>query len=147
MLLIRRVHAYIGLFIAPSVLFFAFSGGLQLFSLHEAHGSYQPPALIEALGNLHKDQVLSRPEEHRGPPREGPDGDGHSARDHRDHDHDQGPKLSTVALKWFFEVIAVGLAASTLLGLWIGLRMTRTLRLSWGFFIAGIALPILILVI
>ena len=147
MLLIRRVHAYLGLFIAPSVLFFAFSGGLQLFSLHEAHGSYQPPALIEALGNLHKDQVLSRPREHHGPPREGPDRHNHVPPDHGDHDHDQGPKPSTMALKWFFEAVAVGLAASTLLGLWIGLRTTRTPLLSWGFLIAGIVLPILILMI
>lgn len=147
MLLIRRIHAYLGLFIAPSVLFFACSGGLQLFNLHEAHGSYRPPAVIETLGNLHKDQVLSKPERHHGPPPGAADDGGHAAPDHADRDHDQGPKASTLALKWFFEVVAVGLAASTLLGLWIGLRMTRTPRLSWGFLIAGVAVPVLILMI
>ena len=59
------------MFIAPSVLFFAFTGSLQLFSLHEAHGSYQPPALIAALGTVHKDQrfgeVPKRPEAARAP--------------------------------------------------------------------------------
>jgi uncharacterized iron-regulated membrane protein len=41
---VRRWHSYIGLFIAPSVLFFSLTGAVQLFSLHEAHGKYQPPA-------------------------------------------------------------------------------------------------------
>jgi hypothetical protein len=39
---IRRWHSYIGLFIAPSVLFFSLTGAVQLFSLHEAHDKYQP---------------------------------------------------------------------------------------------------------
>ena len=147
MLLIRRIHAYLGLFIAPSVVFFALSGGLQLFNLHEAHGSYRPPALIKTFGNLHKDQVLAEPQEDHGPPPGGPGDDGHAGPDHADQDHDQGPKASTLALKWFFEVVALGLAVSTLLGLWLGLRMTRTPRLSWAFLIAGVAIPVLILMI
>ena len=59
MMLIRQLHLYLGVFIAPSILFFAFTGSLQLFSLHEAHGAYKPPALIEKLGSLHKDQVFA----------------------------------------------------------------------------------------
>src|SRR3984957_7098169 len=58
MMTVRQWHTYIGAFIAPSVLFFAFTGSLQLFSLHEAHGAYTPPAIVEALGHVHKDQVL-----------------------------------------------------------------------------------------
>src|SRR5215469_13873414 len=56
--MLRQWHSYIGVFIAPSVLFFALTGALQLFSLHEARGDYRPPTLIEALGKVHKDQVL-----------------------------------------------------------------------------------------
>lgn len=59
MLIVRKLHTYVGMFIAPSVIFFALSGALQLFHLHEARGSYHPPPLIEMLGSLHKDQVLS----------------------------------------------------------------------------------------
>ena len=56
MALIRNIHSYVGLFIAPSVLFFAITGGLQLFKFHEAHGDYTPAPLVEKLGMLHKDQ-------------------------------------------------------------------------------------------
>jgi hypothetical protein len=66
--LIRRLHTYLGAFIAPSVLFFAATGSLQLFSLHEAHGDYQPPAFIEKLGMLHKDQVFAMKPKRTAPP-------------------------------------------------------------------------------
>jgi hypothetical protein len=58
MMLVRLWHHYIGFLIAPSLLFFAATGALQLFSLHEAHGDYQPPALVQMLANVHKDQVF-----------------------------------------------------------------------------------------
>ena len=45
-LTIRRWHTYLGLFIAPSVLFFSLTGAVQLFSLHEAHGDYTPAPLV-----------------------------------------------------------------------------------------------------
>jgi hypothetical protein len=64
---IRRWHAWLGLFIAPSVIFFSLTGAVQLFSLHEAHGDYQPPALIEKLSSLHKDQEFALG--HHGPAR------------------------------------------------------------------------------
>ena len=142
MLLIRRLHGYLGLFIAPSVLFFAFSGALQIFNLHEAHDGYRPPVLIRALGSLHKDQVLSKPERHHGPPPGSP-----ADRDHAgppDHHDAHRIKLSTLVLKWFFEAVAVGLGASTAFGLWIGLRVTRTPRLSWSLLAAGALLPIIL---
>ena len=144
MLLIRRLHAYVGLFIAPSVLFFAFTGGLQIFNLHEAHGAYRPPALIAALGHLHKDQVLARPERHHGPPPGVRPEAGRAGPPPHDNDDDDRNKLSTLALKWFFEVVAIGLGASTAFGLWIGLRVTRTPRLSWGLLAAGVLLPVIL---
>ncbi len=145
MLLIRRLHGYLGLFIAPSVLFFAFTGALQIFNLHEAHDGYRPPALIRALGSLHKDQVLSRREHHHAPP-PGPaaDRDHVAPPDHHDDDDHRRTRLPTLALKWFFEAVAVGLGASTAFGLWIGLRVTRTPRLSWGLLAAGAVLPIIL---
>ena len=142
--LIRRLHAYLGLFIAPSVLFFAFTGALQIFNLHEAHDGYRPPALIEALGSLHKDQVLARAEhDHGPPPGAGPEG-GRAGPPHHDDDDDHRTKLSTLALKWFFEVVAIGLGLSTAFGLWLGLRFTRTPRLSWALLVAGTVVPVVL---
>jgi hypothetical protein len=42
---IRIMHRYPGLFFPPTILFFAITGGLQMFELHEtARGStYVPP--------------------------------------------------------------------------------------------------------
>ena len=48
-LLLRQWHGYLGAFIAPSVIFFALTGALQLFNLHEAHGDYRPAPIVERL--------------------------------------------------------------------------------------------------
>src|SRR5579862_7174126 len=60
---LRKVHLYLGVFTAPALLFFAFTGALQTFSLHEtAQGSsYKPPAWIAELGQLHKKQTTELP--------------------------------------------------------------------------------------
>ncbi|MEJ0006719.1 MAG: hypothetical protein WDM77_10260 [Steroidobacteraceae bacterium] len=68
---LRRWHAYMGLLIAPSVLFFALTGVLQIFNLHEAHGTYQPALLLEKLSAVHKDQVFEQSHDHP-PPDEAP---------------------------------------------------------------------------
>jgi hypothetical protein len=146
---IRQWHSYIGVFIAPSVIFFALTGSLQLFSLHEAHGAYKPWPLIEKLANVHKDQVLEK-KEHE-------DRDAHDAgheaavgagkEDSQDPDHDEDAKVGTQVLKWFFLFVSVGLTTSTLLGLWIGLRHPRRKRLSLILLVLGVALPIGVLAI
>jgi hypothetical protein len=82
----RRFHLFIGVFIAPSILFFAGTGALQLFSLHEAHGSYEPPSVIEALAKVHKDQMIDV--EKHAPDEPGKDADA----DHHHHHHDDAPR-------------------------------------------------------
>lgn len=143
MMSIRQIHSYIGAFIAPSVLFFAFTGSLQLFSLHEAHGAYTPPAIVEALARVHKDQVLKEKPE---PAAKGADG-GH------DHHHHAGPAkaapaapaMSVMALKWVFLAVAAGLIASTLLGLWLAFTSGRRKSVVLGLFVAGAVLPVVLL--
>jgi len=55
----RQIHLYIGIFISPALLFFAFTGALQTFSLHETTqgSSYKPPAWIATLAQVHKKQT------------------------------------------------------------------------------------------
>ena len=50
---IRSLHFYLGIFFAPSIIFFAFSGALQSFGLHEGdnHAKW-----IEEMGEVHKNQ-------------------------------------------------------------------------------------------
>src|SRR5438445_4741249 len=59
----RLIHLYTGVFIAPALLFFAFTGALQTFSLHETTrgSSYKPPAWAVMLAQIHKKQTPSVP--------------------------------------------------------------------------------------
>jgi hypothetical protein len=128
---IRRWHSYIGLFIAPSVLFFSLTGAAQLFSLHEAHGKYHPPAVVEKLSSVHKDQVFALGD--HGQPQAGAEDDG---------DKVEG---STLVLKWFFLLVALCLAVSTTLGLWMGLKFTQR-KTGWLLVVAGTVIPVALLV-
>jgi hypothetical protein len=145
---IRQLHAYIGLFIAPSVLFFALTGALQIFSLHEAHGTYTPPALIEKLSSVHKDQVF-RAKADQGPPDAKAPTTAHKPKasaPKADQEH-KGASLGTTLLKWFFLVVALSLVTSTCLGAWIGLTHVKHKRFAWMLLLAGAALPVVLLLI
>ena len=59
----RLTHRYIGIFIAPSLLFSAFTGAMQTAGLHEAipGSNYKPAAWIVKLAQLHKKQTVEVP--------------------------------------------------------------------------------------
>jgi hypothetical protein len=129
---------------APIVLFFALTGAAQLFNLHEAHGDYRPPALLDKLRSVHKDQVFA-PGHHHEPPEPKTDSqqpaEGAAALASTEDDDDKsGP--STLALKAFFLVVALCLVLSTALGLWMGLTQTRHKRLGWMLLLAGALIPV-----
>jgi hypothetical protein len=133
---VRRWHGYLGAFIAPSVLFFAATGALQLFSLHEAWGDYRPAPVIEKLGMLHKDQVFQAK-----PKRVRPPADLNAA----PQPAKRAPRPATLALKGFFLVVAAGLIVSTLLGLWMALSSGMQRARLWLLFLAGAAIPLALL--
>ncbi len=137
---IRRWHSYFGLFIAPSVLLFALTGAVQLFNLHEAHGNYRPPAMLEKLSSIHKDQVFA-PGHHHEPaqPQAGSQNPAGAAED------DDKAALPTLLLKVFFLLVALSLAISTTFGLWIGLTQTRQKRLAWTLVLTGTLVPMALL--
>jgi hypothetical protein len=138
---IRVLHTYVGLLIAPAVLFFACTGILQLYSLHEAHGAYTPPPLIEKLGSLHKDQVFALGH-HGAPPRAAshapkpaappPGGEAHHA------------KLATTLLKAVFAAVAVGLVGSTSAGIWMALLQPGRRRLYLLLLLIGAGVPLVL---
>jgi hypothetical protein len=131
---VRRWHSYIGLFIAPSVLFFALTGAVQIFNLHEAHGRYVPPPLLEKLSSVHQDQVFALGGHHAAEPPAGPHAD--------EHEDDDRPGLSTLLLKWFFLVVALALTVSTAFGIWMGLTQIRAKGLAWLLLLAGALIPL-----
>ncbi len=143
---LRAWHSYLSIFVAPSVLFFAFTGALQLFNLHEAHEGYQPLAVIEKLGRLHKDQIFALDERHdaapptpSAPSKEPPGSPVHN-------DDDKIP-LKTFLLKWLFLIVALALLSSTCIGVWIGLTHAKRRRLSWLLLSLGAVLPVVLIVI
>ena len=150
MMAVRQWHTYIGAFIAPSVLFFALTGAIQLFSFHEAHDGYKPPVLIEKLASVHKDQVFRAKEHHaHAAPKSADDGDG----DKPDPARADAPKakafssaqIRTWTLKWVFVLVALGLIVSTLLGLWMAFTTGKRKGVILLLLLVGAALPVLLL--
>lgn len=140
-LLLRRIHLYIGLLIAPSVLFFSATGALQLFSLHEAHGDYQPAPIIERLAAVHKDQRFAVKDRPKGPAPADRAADQKGASD----DAHEAKPLRELLLKWTFLAVALGLIASTGMGLYIAYASPRRSTTHWALLAVGTVLPIAIL--
>ena len=143
MLLVRQWHTYIGALIAPSVIFFALTGSLQLFSLHEAHGTYHPPPFIQELSSVHKDQLLAaeRQRQRVQPVRRDVLVDRRPGREH------SSLAVHTLLLKSFFLVMALGLAISTMLGLCVGLTRGRGRKLVLCLLALGTIVPVALLLL
>jgi hypothetical protein len=140
---IRRLHTYIGLLSAPSVIFFALTGAAQLFQLHEPHGSYHPPPFMEKLGSVHKDQVFEQPPAHE------PEAAEHSRTlgGQSEADKDSAEHPGTLLLKSFFLLVALGLCVSSCLGIYLGLTQSRRKILAWSLLVAGFFIPVTVLVL
>jgi hypothetical protein len=142
---LRQTHNYVGVFFAPAIIFFAFTGALQTFSLHENHGGgpYKPPGWIVAAASLHKDQRLPTPR--RAPLPES----------HADHaparaapTPPSGPKPpSPLPLKIFVLLLAIGLMGSALAGIVIALMNKAARRTTVILLILGALVPPLLLLV
>jgi hypothetical protein len=64
---VRQLHLYLGVFFAPSIIFFALTGSLQLVGLHEGHPgeAYQPPAWVQKLGLFTKTRLWPKDADRR----------------------------------------------------------------------------------
>src|ERR1700728_1902109 len=105
---IRYWLSYIGLFIGPSVVFFALTGAMQIFDLQRPHGTYQPPVLLEKLSAVHRDQVFAQPRR-GGFGRQGPSpatSDRGMTAPQRPPDDGEKSGLPTLFLKCFFFLVA-----------------------------------------
>jgi hypothetical protein len=150
---IRLTHHYLGVFIAPAVLFFSFTGFLQMFSLHESTrgSSYVPPPIIVQLASIHKHAALLAPKPQAPkPPAPKPP----PATDAPTHDAPSPDKPVVKApppgsfhwpLKIFFGLVAVGLFTSTLTGLYMAWRYNRRKLVVLATFVAGLVIPLLLL--
>ncbi len=169
----RLTHLFIGVFIAPAILFFAFTGALQTFSLHEASrgSSYKPPAWIVTLGQIHKKQTPVLPVR-RPPPSERaqlaeklyksdkpaqpqPAADQFAAPAARQHPMEARPadapppppSHNPLPLKIFFLIVAIGLFFSTLTGLYMSYKYVRNKAIIATLLLAGIIIPVLMTIL
>lgn len=145
------MHLYLGTFFAPSILFFALTGALQLFGLHEGHpgDKYQPPAWVAKLGSLHKNQTLA---ERRGPPPGSASGQMRPPENQREEGRptpgeDRRENKFTLALKWFFLAMSIGLVFTTLLGIYMAFKFNRSRALIWSTLLAGTAIPATLIIL
>jgi hypothetical protein len=146
---IRTSHLYLGIFIAPAVLFFAFTGVLQTFSLHEASrdGDYKPAQWILMLAQLHKKQTTDVPQ--RKPAPVGLDGEPVrvSKKVTNPAPAETKPRHDSVPMKIFFLAVGAGLFMSTLSGLYMSYKYTRSKLPIVALFVAGILIPLILIVV
>jgi uncharacterized iron-regulated membrane protein len=144
----RQIHLYIGIFISPAILFFAFTGALQTFSLHESgHGreNYNPPKWIMRIAQLHKNQNLTVREKKPGalpdakPKLDKPEGASATPKP------TAAPQKSHLPMKIFFLLVTLGLFTSTVTGIYIAYRFNRNKWVVTGLLVAGIVVPLVLL--
>ncbi len=161
----RLIHLFIGVFISPALLFFAFTGALQTFSLHETtRGSnYKPPAWAVTLGQIHKKQTPVVPVRKAMPPEKPAEKAGadkaaqekpqppttglqqaQSAAPRPSPDAAVSKPHNALPLKYFFLLVSIGLFVSTLSGIYMSYKYIRNRKLITALLVAGTVLPVLL---
>jgi hypothetical protein len=148
MLTLRQLHRYLGVFFTPAILFFAFSGALQTFGLHESEqrGAPPPVAWIAALASVHKDQHLPEPRpqaraaDHAQAQPEGP-AEARPAAPPAPHEATKSP----LPLKLFVLALAIGLCATSLVGVTIAFNNPRSRRQTALMLVLGTLVPLVLL--
>jgi len=140
---IRQYHLYLGLFFAPAILLFAFSGALQTLRLPQESGwGGPPPRWMVWMADVHKDQEISQPE----PPKPAAKaGAAEKPKPPRAEPPKPARLFSPLPLKIFVVLLSIGLMLSTLLGITIALNSRATRRISIVMLVAGTVLPLLLL--
>lgn len=145
--LARQIHLYLGIFFAPAILFFAITGALQTFSLHETTrgSSYVPPAWIAKMGQLHKKQTTVLPVRRPPPPAVAKPADAPAGKSEVIATTGPAPKVKNLwPMKIFFLLVAIALVISTVTGIYMTYRIKRNKLLISGLLIAGVIVPMLL---
>jgi hypothetical protein len=158
---VRLTHRYLGVFIAPSLLFFALTGALQTLSLHEGSqgSSYKAPGWIATLAQIHKNQTdkipVRKPKPDAAPGADKPRGDKPDAAK-LPSGPPAAPPAAPTALptgKWkmhwpmkaFFVLVALSLFLSTLSGIYMALKYGGSKVVVWALLLAGVVVPLVLL--
>jgi hypothetical protein len=135
----RQIHLYTGIFLSPAILFFALTGALQSFSLHEtSRGSdYKPSTWIVTLSQLHKHQTITVPVRKPRPASDAPKPDAPKP--------PAPPEKTHLPMKIFFLLVAIGLFISTLTGIYMSYKFIRNRLIVTALLLAGIIVPLILL--
>lgn len=116
---LRQIHTYLGCIFAPMLILFAVSGSWQLFGLHHStKDGYRPPKPVAVLSQIHNHQHL--------PPTNSKD---------------------STPLRYFMLAAAIGLVATTVLGIVMAFRFNRRKAPVIICLAAGVAIPVVVLLI
>ncbi|MBP6627819.1 MAG: hypothetical protein KA297_00220 [Kofleriaceae bacterium] len=164
MKLVRRIHGWLGVLFAPSLILFALSGVLQMYGCHEGEGEDAAPGWLATVARIHIKQTTEAPRRRprpagataTAPGSPGASGPAEAARSSRD----AGPAATPAPpgspapasptrwpLQLFFALMSVGLVASSVLGAWVALASKRDRNLHLGLLVAGVMLPVLLLLL
>lgn len=135
---LRDLHNWLGVFFAPGIIFFAFSGIFQTLGLHENGPGRQPAApFIGVLASVHKEGEAVLPKR-RPPP---PAVSSKPAGSPPEHDHGGGfPLFKVYAL-----LLSVALIASAAMGIAVALANRVARRRTWALLAAGCIVPVVLL--
>ncbi len=131
---LRRIHLYLGVFFAPMIMLFAFSGALQTFDLHKTKDGAKPPAWLSVLAAAHKDQSLPRPKPPKPQCKPANVPDALAANPPR-------KAGSPLPLKIFVTLLSIGLIIASGIGILVALTSKATAKMSAAALAAGSILP------
>ena len=147
----RQWHLYLGTFFACSILFFAFSGSLQLFALHRSQpgSNYKAPVWIQELDAVHQNQNLNL----RLPPDQQALVIQRQRQQLQDHPERRGigwwpnDSVYTFILKLFFFGTGIGLVLTSILGIYMSFKYSQNRIVVWSLLILGAVIPLAMLVL
>ncbi len=138
---LRQLHLWMGMFFAPAILFFAFSGALQTFDFQETVNGVSPPKWIAVIAAIHKKQDFPKARKPR-PSAAAPASGGAKLDEGR-----PAPAHSPWPLKVFVGIMSIGLMLSTLLGIAIAVSNRSSQRRAVVLLVLGMTLPIVMLLV
>ena len=158
---LRKIHLWVGIFTTPALIFFAITGAMQTFSLHETTpgSSYKPPQWIATLAQLHKKQTTvapvrkSKPATVAGAPDNRIDAKaaGPPAQERPTRPAAADPVAPPPAqkkhlpMKIFFLLVSISLLISTATGIYMSYKYSRNGWVLSGLLVAGVVIPIVLL--
>lgn len=141
---IRRIHSWIGVLFAPTILLFVVSGMFQIAGCHEGEAGNEPPSWIVRMARLHMKQTIELPRKRAPPP----------AAARPSPPATEAPVASpaprpapptTMPIKVVFFAMAIGLLCSTLFGLYMAFTPTRDRKLLVCLLAIGALLPVVLI--